>query len=97
MWPRTCRNTPYIEDLGYYNDYDIIPGLCFAYYDIAKFEMNEGKKTDHSQKFFEGSSEHNKFARPYRHLAGLQSGYQKIHLDKKQARNSLSLRLFLDE
>ena len=38
-----------------------------------------------------------KFTRPYRHLAGLQSGYQKIHLEKKQARNALSLRLFLDD
>ena len=45
MWPRKCRNTPYIKDLGYYNDYDIIPGLYFAYYDIAKFEMNISKTT----------------------------------------------------
>ena len=46
MWPRKCRNTPYIKDLGYYNDYDIIPGLYFAYYDIAKFEMNISKTTN---------------------------------------------------
>lgn len=45
MWPTTCRNTPYIEDLGYYNDYDIISGLYLAYYDIAKFEMNTLKTT----------------------------------------------------
>ena len=36
---------PYIEDLGYYNDYDIIPGLYLAYYYIAKFEMNTSKTT----------------------------------------------------
>lgn len=36
---------PYIEDLGYYDDYDKISGLYLAYYDIAKFEMNALKTT----------------------------------------------------
>ena len=35
--------------------------------------------------------------RPSLDLIDHQSGYQKIHLEKKQARNTLSLRLFLDE